>query len=773
MADRSVTVRLRVEDNFSAPINSYNQKMQSAEQATQRMNTAATQSRSAFSGMGTAITGAIAAFGVMGVARLGEELFQTGVNAQRAGMLFESFGAQVGSTSALLERLRTVSRGAVDDISLMGAASSMLSMGIAKNGADVERLTDIAVTFAQAMGTDVASSIENMNMLISNQSYLRLDQMGIGSSQVRQLAEQYRRAGMDSSEAFTAAFMDVAEQKLPQMAAVADATVTEFSKLSAAMDNWWNDFGNRFAQGVNGLIGIAQYGGLAIQQALFGDAFGQASARGQDDSLMTSIAQQMGTGNNYGFGNIRQIMAGALNAGLSPAQMSAEQLSALFGGTMTPNAGMINQAARGLSLYQMQNAGVQFGAYTGGATDARYYGGRFNAGASVAPPIDPMQQFQDRYFSQAYAGNSAMYRMYADNTSGLFSQEQATAAREYASEVENALTSLTAIGADDSAVQQMTTLRDQTADWAAFVQTGAATLEGMSLAGIFGQGGGGRLGEIDAAILSQMEAQGASSDTVDALRRALGLDSGQLTEASLQFDEQIAPQLAALGAQWGADAVIAARTAYESTITDMAAAGQGGQTVDWGSVLGGATGLSYTSWGAQAGGMGDSYTVKAGDTASAIAAQYGVSVDSLGLDNPSLIYPGQRIGIGGGGGMGGGSYFAPENFDMLESSMMQAETSSGTIVDNATLAADTLAEGFTSAVDGLASGLAGIAANGVQIPIELVISGAGIIGQLVAAAVSANGGATPGASGNTGRSSSPRNSNAGVVNTSNAIGGGI
>jgi hypothetical protein len=772
MADRAVTVRLRVEDNFSAPINSYTQKMGSAEQATQRMNTAATQSRSAFSGMGTAITGAIAAFGVMGVARIGEELFQTGVNAQRAGMLFESFGAQVGSTSALLERLRTVSRGAVDDISLMGAASSMLSMGIAKNGADVERLTDIAVTFAQAMGTDVASSIENMNMLISNQSYLRLDQMGIGSSQVRQLAEQYRRAGMDSSEAFTAAFMDVAEQKLPQMAAVADATVTEFSKLSAAMDNWWNDFGNRFAQGVSGLIGIAEYGGLAIQQALFGDAFGQASARGQDDSLMTSIAQQMGTGNNYGFGNIRQIMAGALNAGLSPAQMSAEQLSALFGGTMTPNAGMINQAARGLSLYQMQNAGVQFGAYTGGATDARYYGGRFNAGISAPPPIDPMQQFQDRYFSQAYAGNSAMYRMYSDNMSGgLFTSEQSAAAREYASEVENALTSLQAIGADDSAVQQMTTLRDQTAEWSQYVQDGAARLEGMSLSGIFGQGGGGRLGEIDAAILSQMEAQGASSDTVDALRRALGLDSGQLTEASLQFDEQIAPQLAALGAQWGADAVIAARTAYESTITDMAAAGQGGQTVDWGSVLGGATGLSYTSWGARSGGPGGSYTVRPGDTLGAIAGQYGFSTADFasmtGVDNPSFIRAGETLNWGGGG-MGGGSFFAPENFDMLEQSMMQGADA----VDAAAGSASGIVDDMTTAVDTLAAGIEGVFGRTYQLPVELVISGAGIIGQLVAAAVQANGGTTPGSSGNTGRSNTGSGTR-GTVNTANAIGGGV
>jgi hypothetical protein len=144
------------------------------------------------------------------------------------------------------------------------------------------------------------------------------------------------------------------------------------------------------------------------------------------------------------------------------------------------------------------------------------------------------------------------------------------------------------------------------------------------------------------------------------------------------------------------------------------------------------------------------------------------------LDNPSLIYPGQRIGIGGGGGMGGGSFFAPENFDMLEASMMQAADGVGLAAESASGIVDDM----TTAVDTLASGIEGVFSRSYQLPVELVISGAGIIGQLVAAAVAANGGTVPGGSANTGRSGSGgRNSgssgSARPVNTSNAIGGGI
>lgn len=144
MADRVVTVKLRVEDQFSQPVNAYTQKMTQAEQATKRMSDSARQSSSAFGGMGTAITGAVAAFGVMGVARFAEGLYTAGMQAQRTGMLFESFGAQVGSTSALLERLRGTTRGVVSDTALMAAASQQLSMGLAQNANDVNRLMNMA-----------------------------------------------------------------------------------------------------------------------------------------------------------------------------------------------------------------------------------------------------------------------------------------------------------------------------------------------------------------------------------------------------------------------------------------------------------------------------------------------------------------------------------------------------------------------------------------------------------------------------------------------------
>jgi hypothetical protein len=53
---------------------------------------------------------------------------------------------------------------------------------------------------------------------------------------------------------------------------------------------------------------------------------------------------------------------------------------------------------------------------------------------------------------------------------------------------------------------------------------------------------------------------------------------------------------------------------------------------------------------------------------------------------------------------------------------------------------------MTTAVDTLAAGIEGVFGKTYQLPVELVITGGGMLGQLIAAAVQANGGVTPGTS---------------------------
>jgi hypothetical protein len=786
MADRSVTVRLKVADEFSSPINSYTQKMNQADQATQKAAQGASRAGQSFGQMGTMLTGAVAAFGIMGAVRIGEELYSAGMNAQRAGMLFASFGGQVGNTSTLLERLRGVTRGVVDDTTLMSAASTQLSMGLAKSADDVARLTNIGVTFAQAMGTDIGASMENLNMILANQSYLRLDTLGISSSQVRELAAQYRSAGMDTSEAFNAAFLDVAEQKLPQMTAVADAMVTPFQQLQTSMNNFMADFGDNFAYLINEMAR-----GIGKISDLIGGIFGSggASQASVNASATAGIYADMYTsgGNPAGMLSSSNI-TGAIQAAIMADQSGIDAGSAEFLNLLTTSAfgfsstdsifntdagqQMLQQAAGIVGWYQSYMAVVS-SAQTGAASAALEqtalagsmprYAGMDDASVPRGPAFGGLMS---RLLNRDYGQIGGFQGGIAYSDSGIADMQ---AAADRMREIADSAAEVKGMYSDFE-LDSLKSAADYLEHMASDAVNVRDALANATLPEAFGQWGGGRRQEMYNGVLEAMQANGASQDQISAFTQQFGMDSGAITGMSAQWEQTVAPALAQMGEQLGAEAVMTWLDAYYAAQEDaMLREYTGPLALDLISQQAGIVPLS----GSFAGGGGTPYTVRAGDTASAIAAQYGVSVTSLGLDNPSMIYPGQQINIGGAGG---GMQFGYDPSMIGNAGDVGAETDR-----QAQVAADSyqyhLEGAFTSAVDTFTSLLNNAAAHVVQVPIEFVIQNGGFLNTLfagaVAAAVSANGGATPGATGNSGRSSTPRNSNAGVVNTSNAIGGGI
>jgi LysM repeat protein len=795
MADRTVTVRLKVNDEFSGSVNSYTQKMGQAEQATQRMNNAATQSRSAFSGMGTAITGAIAAFGVMGVARLGEELYSTGMNAQRAGALFASFGAQVGSTSTLLERLRGVTRGVVDDTTLMSAASTQLSMGLAKNADDVTRLTNIGVTFAQAMGTDIGASMENLNMILANQSYLRLDTLGISSSQVRELAAQYRSAGMDTSEAFNAAFLDVAEQKLPQMEKVADAMVSPFAQLQTQIDNIMADVANGFAQGVNTLIDIAQNGGVLIRAALFGEGSAQAGQAAANNPMIQSMAQLQGSQYAITQGytsnspqaqamanNIASLLGHAQNTGVSIGDMSLEDVRAITAAGPFTLDSQIRQFRDWAAAAQA--AGVQAGVWASQSAALNQQ----LAEQATAQERTWQTGLPENWFNQAdgigRGVQNANYRDWLMGTAQQFSgftgttlrngrigtdaqffsdedltraQSQLATINEMVDRAErwNEMTGQPMVS--DTDLDAMRGMAEEARDWADQVARGSASM--ASLSDLLGQGQTGQFAEVNQAVMNEMRDRGASPDQIRAM------EERGMSGLRVQFENEVVPQLTDVLEQLGPDwygALEQAYLEYVRNIRTMNPDFDGPVPLD---LITQSIGINQQ--------QGSAYTVRPGDTVWGLAHAAGQSVEQYmaanGLDS-SMLSIGQQIGSANQYTLNPGVIGIPNAADVGAETDRQAQVAADSYQYH-------LEGAFTSAVDTFTSLLNNAAAHVVQVPIEFVLLNGGAFNTLLAGAIAtvtaANGGATPGATGNSGRSSSPRNSNSGAVNTANAIGGGI
>lgn len=188
-------------------------------------------------------------------------------------------------------------------------------------------------------------------------------------------------------------------------------------------------------------------------------------------------------------------------------------------------------------------------------------------------------------------------------------------------------------------------LRDA-ADQANDIRTNLAN---MSLGQLFGQGDGGRLGEVGDVALSFIQDDEARA----AAQRELDLDTGRETDSSLALQENVGPILGRIGDELGPEAFAAATdrwlTGYEealaSGLTEAAALTIAQRNL----------GYRITP-GVGGAGAGD-YTVQDGDTVSAIAAANNMTTAEFYKLNPelggsSLITTGQQFNLGGGGGGG-------------------------------------------------------------------------------------------------------------------------
>lgn len=750
MADQyTVTVRLQGQNQLTPAVGQATQSLRGLTQEAGRTNAAMNQLKTIGMGLFAGVSAA-------GVVRMAEDLYQTGMAAQRAGNLFRSFGAQIGDTDAVLARMRETTRGVVKDVDLMNAANSMLSMGLAKNAEDVQRLTDIGVTFAQAMGQDVGASLENLNMILANQSYLRLDTLGISSSQVRELAAQYRAAGMDSSEAFTAAFLDVAEGKLPQMAAVADATVTEIQKLQTSMDNWWADFGERFATGVNGLIGIATHGGQAIRAALFGTesiwaeniaagAPGASAAAGVYANLFATSGQSAGALSGQ---NIQGALTAAImtkQAGIDMGNPAFMEVLARQAFGVGANDALLQTDSGQMMLQQAASVVSWFNQYTAIVDEARADIAQTRTGrtsrSATARPGFAAGDFADISMGSMYSAYIMSAEKQAQQLQTLLggasmvgglqiiSPQAAQDAENAAYALETLVSRLAGAGLEDSFLAPLQAAARASREGADAAAQWAANLENASLSQLFGQAGGGRLGELNAGLLDVLRGRGMDGGALQGLQDALFLASGQETAASLQYRDEVLPMIADIYEQFGQEAAIEAIRAYNAGAEAAALQGRGGQTLD----LTAALGYSYTMPG-----TGKQFTVNPGDTPGAIAAREGMTVDEVlaatGARN-AYSMPVGTFGMAGGG-------------DLVQV-VQEAATSASGITDEMTTATETLQTGLDTAF-------------GKRYRVEMALDVTDInvtpafknaLTQVVAEIVRGQGGTTPGQTHSGGRSS--------------------
>lgn len=266
-----------VEDQFSRPLSAYDRAMSGATQATEKFSRAA----SGASGGGgwrqmatdLAHIGQSAQFlyqTFSGVFQQANQWAQVGISAARNEMAFRSLAGSADDYRAKIDAITRATRGMVTEGEAAGTAYRLQRFGLAETADEMERfmrtVTIVSAVNPQLGGT--AEAINQIQLTLSNMSYMRLDQLGVSAGQVRaRMAElKAETKGLSDEQAFQTAVMEQLEQ---QANAVGDG-ILEINDAQERMQARWRGFkegwGLKIAQGFDAIAGSAEGAADAIDK---------------------------------------------------------------------------------------------------------------------------------------------------------------------------------------------------------------------------------------------------------------------------------------------------------------------------------------------------------------------------------------------------------------------------------------------------------------------------------------------------------------------------
>lgn len=243
--------------------------------------------RSAASFAGAALGGPIG--GLVGAATIGNPAIAAGlaVNqgarfALEATQLATAYNRQnvaavqlAGSQNklnALTVAYDKATGGAVDKATALSDVTRLQAIGFARSADQLTRFVTAARGSSVAMGRTTQEMLSEIQLAISNQSFRRLDQIGLGIDEVHKRMDGLKTSahGMTTEAAFQEAILGLLEQKYGKLAKSVEAQATGAELAAKSWTNLKLAFGELTGGAVGGILG-----GLATQVDALAQRFGE------------------------------------------------------------------------------------------------------------------------------------------------------------------------------------------------------------------------------------------------------------------------------------------------------------------------------------------------------------------------------------------------------------------------------------------------------------------------------------------------------------------
>jgi hypothetical protein len=204
--------------------------------------------------------GLAAAAGVAGLAALGQQAVATAaaLSEQAASMRRVEVAAlsMAGSQSKLNDLMFTYQEaigGAVTEGEAMAQIAKLQAIGFADTAAELEEFVTAARGAALATGQAIDYVVSQMQLAIATQSTMRLDQLGLGVSEVKTRIDELKAAnhGLTEEQAYQEAIIGALNEKYGDLTESAEGSATGVEKLSTALRQAREEMAQGFSGGID------------------------------------------------------------------------------------------------------------------------------------------------------------------------------------------------------------------------------------------------------------------------------------------------------------------------------------------------------------------------------------------------------------------------------------------------------------------------------------------------------------------------------------------
>lgn len=254
MVDRyEIRVVLEGQDNLSSSLNKVDSALGKLKKDAGSSSSGIESLNNKFNSLNNVLNASVFGFSALQLAKKVGEVVELGQAVSLARGTFEALTGGTEGANRALQAMRQSTGGIVDDLHLLQSGSQLLQTGLAQTGDQVARLQGLAVKLGAAVGQGPVEAIDNLNSALLNNSFVRLDTLGISANRVRERVNELKQAGLDMTSAFAQAVLEQGEEAIAGLGDAADGSSTAVKRLSVDLQN----LGESISEDVAGNIEIA------------------------------------------------------------------------------------------------------------------------------------------------------------------------------------------------------------------------------------------------------------------------------------------------------------------------------------------------------------------------------------------------------------------------------------------------------------------------------------------------------------------------------------